>query len=80
MATKETITGTRVFGERLAQCQINFADQVAKVLGADRAAGLKVFEVYRKAKVLKIDTCNVTYTVKHGAFWNIEVLRRALAS
>lgn len=78
--TNETIPGTKAFGTRYAQAQINFADRVAELLGTDRAAGFKVFAVYNKARIVKFDAANTTYNVKHGAFWDLGVLRRALAA
>jgi hypothetical protein len=80
MTTIETIPGTKAFGTRIAQAQINFADHVAKVLGMDRDAGMKVFNVYHKAKVIKFDACNTTYNVKHGGLWDRGILLRALES
>lgn len=77
--TDETIPGTRDLGRRLADCEVNFADRVALAIGGTREDGFKVLRVYIKAKAVKRDLTNRTFTVKHGAFWDVEVLRRALA-
>jgi hypothetical protein len=34
---------------------------------------------YRKIKVVKLDAIGGTITVKHGAFWDADVIRKALA-
>lgn len=80
MTTIETITGTKAFGERLANCDINFAAQVARIAGISKEDGFKVLRVYVKNKLVKRDTCNQTWNVKHGAFLDREVILRALAS
>lgn len=78
--TVETIPGTRAFGHRLANCEINFANRVAAIIGGTQEDGFKVLAAYRKMKVVKIDTANQTYNVKHGAFLDASVLRRAINS
>lgn len=80
MTTAEKIPGTRDLGHRLADCEINFAKSVMEKIGCTTEEAHKVLRVYIKAKAVKRDLTNRTYTVKHGAFWDAEVLRRALAS
>ncbi|MGJ5032434.1 hypothetical protein ACQR1I_36740 [Bradyrhizobium sp. HKCCYLS2038] len=78
--TRETITGTKAFAERLANCDINFAAQVVRIAGVSEADAYKVLNVYTKHKLIKRDTCNQTWIVKHGGFLERDVILRALAS
>lgn len=66
--TRETITGTKAFGERLADCDTNFFATLERIAGITRDDANKVFAVYRKQKLVKRDTCNKTWNVKHGGF------------
>jgi len=76
--TRETITGTKAFGERLAVCDINFVATLERVAGISREDANKVFATYVKHKLVKRDTCNQTWTVKHGGFLERDVILRAL--
>jgi hypothetical protein len=78
MQRNETITGTKAFGERLAACDINFAAQLSRIAGLSTDDAFKVLNIYIKNKLVKRDTCNQTWNVKHGAFLNYDVIIRAL--
>lgn len=69
--------GFRNMAIRTVQAEERF---VATVMdrGFTRAEALKILAVYRKLKLVKMDAVNGTLTVKHGAYWDQDVLRRAL--
>lgn len=75
----ETIPGTRDFGHRLANCEINFTKALARIAGISEDDAFKVLTLYRKNKLVKLDTCNQTYRVTHGGFLDANAIRRALA-
>ena len=65
---------------RIVQAGETFAETVAEIAGLTKAEGFKVLAAYRKAKVVKLDAVNGRYTVKHGAFFDVDVIRRAVNS
>ena len=71
-------TGIRVVLDRRQRAAESFAQSVAEAADISLTDGWKVFGVYQKAKVLKYD--GMRFVVKHGAFWDRDVLLRALAA
>lgn len=65
---------------RAVTAENNFAECVMQVIGCTQEEAFKVLAVYRKAKAVKNDYAVSRIVVKHGAFWNADVLRRALAA
>lgn len=78
--TQETIPGTKAFGERLGQCDLNFVALLADIASISKEAAFKVFGAYGKAKVIKIDACNQTWNVKHGAYLEKENILHVLSN
>lgn len=77
----EKITGTRNFAERTvlnerqaAESFYLYAMERAQLTRTEAEAAL---DVMVKAKVLKLDAMDGTFKVKHGAFLDAPVLRRA---
>ncbi len=55
----------------------NFIDNtVEQGFTADEA--VKILNVYKKAKAVKLNVAMGRYDIKHGAFLDIDVMRRAL--
>ena len=46
--------------------------------GFTNAEATKIYNVYLKAKAIKLHVNIGRYTVAHGAFWNKNVMQRAL--
>ncbi len=69
--------GLKNMAIRLELCLENFIENVIKQ-GFDRNEAIKIFNVYKKHKIIKRDLVNKNYIVKHGAFWASDVLRNAL--
>lgn len=65
--------GVRPVLERKAAAFDDFTSQVADVIGATKAS--KVAAFYSKNKLIKYD--GLRFTVKHGAYWERDVLLRA---
>ena len=65
--TKEVLPGPR-----------NFRDSVTEQFGFSEAEAGKIWDAYKKAKVVKPDI-NDGYKLKDGRFWDKEVMQRALA-
>ena len=63
---------------RLDNAYENFLEVLMERGGISRADAIKVYKVYQKVKVLKIDAYMGTTRVKHGGFLDKEVIHRAL--
>lgn len=68
--------------EALATRQVNaihsFCQYVQEQTGCTEEQATHVYDVFRKERVLKIDPVNGTWNVKHGAFLDLDVLKRAI--
>lgn len=69
--------GVRSLGSRSVAAQDAFVDHVMTRARLSRGQAEKVLSVFRKERIIKIDAVNGTWTVKHGAFLDVDVLRRA---
>lgn len=83
MATKHKAmayaeTGLRNIATRQAQAVETFLDTLASAGGLTKDEAVKVYLVYKKAKVLMLDSVNGTMRVKHGGLLDRDVIRRAL--
>ena len=69
--------GVRIVLERQDRARSDFIAQVQDH-GFSTPEATRIYRAYLHAKVIKFD--GHRYTVKHGAFWNRDVLERALAA
>ncbi len=72
------INGTRDIAQRMVNAENGFIAVLMKSATISQAQAEKVMQVYRKAKVLKMDAVGGHMTVKHGAFLDRDVILRAL--
>jgi hypothetical protein len=70
--------GARRVAQRIANAEAGFVSSVMERIECSKEDALKVLFVYRKARVVKLDAVSGVYRVSHGAFWDREVLIRAL--
>lgn len=75
--TIETIPGTRSIGERLARGELAFLVTLRELGGIDSDEAVKVAALYRKNRITKMDAGIGRVSVKHGAFLDRDVIRRA---
>jgi len=68
--------GTRQVAERMVNAQKAFV-QLVMEKGFTRKQAEKIMTVYLKNKIAKLDAAMGRITVKHGAFWELDVLRNA---
>lgn len=71
--------GFRNAAQRIVNAGNKFKGHLT-ALGFSQEQANKIFEVYKKARVIKLDAVNGEWKVKHGAFFDIEVLNRALVA
>ena len=71
---------TKGFATREHNAMMRFSDSVGAPHGLSDEQAEKLLSAFRKLKVVKIDGVNGQYSIKHGAFWDREVMERALMS
>ena len=55
-----------------------FIESVMEQFGFTENEARKIFKVYQKAKVVKIDRVSGQWNLTHGAFWDKDPMNRAL--
>jgi hypothetical protein len=70
--------GARSLLNRAAAAQQNFVEWVMEQTGCTEAEAEKVLRIYKKERLMKIDSYMGTWHIKHGAFLDVDVLRRAI--
>ena len=71
---------TKGFATREHNAVVRFIDSVVEQFGFSVDEAEKILSVFRKLKIVKIDAVVGQYNLKHGAFWDREVMERALMS
>lgn len=70
--------------QAMAQREINagnsFVASVIEAFGTTREQAEKVLLVFRKAKAVKLQRAIGVYNLTHGAFWDRDVIERAIAT
>lgn len=79
MATYAAL-GNKHTAMRIVNAENSFVDGLMTAAGITRADAEKVLALYRKIKAVKMDAVGGRITVKHGAFWDAAVIRRAVAA
>lgn len=70
--------GLRGVAQRSLIAEENFVRTLMEMGSITKVQAEIVFNVYRKLKLVKRDVVNAVYTVKHGAYLDRDVIRRAL--
>lgn len=74
---KETIPGIRAVAQRAVNAENEFLGWIEEQGFTSEEAEI-IFGVYRSEKIIKLQVSMGRYTIKHGAFTELEVLHRAL--
>lgn len=69
--------GLQSMAERSVEAEDKFIDYCRTHAGLSRNEALRVIRTYRKARVLRFDAVNGSFHVKHGAFLEKDILRKA---
>ncbi len=72
-----TNTGSRNVATRIVNAEEGLIETLSAIGGITRDEAHVVFAAYRKARAVKLDAVIGRYDVKHGAFLDREVIRRA---
>lgn len=63
--------------QRAANAENNFVVELIRAGGISETDAVKVMNFYLKEKIAKLDYAIGRISVKHGAFWDRDVIRRA---
>jgi hypothetical protein len=80
--TRKSDMATQHFKEiaqRIINAKAKFVSALMERGGIDAAAAEKVFGLYRKHKLIKLDAFHGVYSVKHGAFLDRKAINNAAA-
>ena len=64
--------------QRMVIAENNFIVSIQKFSGCSQSAAAHVLAVYRKLNVVKMDAVNGVINVKHGAYFEKEVIENAI--
>lgn len=78
MTFRDARSHLRDIAARSVAAEESFVATLMHLGGITKAEAWKVFELYKKMKLVKRDIVNARYNVKHGGFLDREVIRRAL--
>ena len=74
-----TIAGTKDIARRIVNAENGFVETLMNLGNISRADAFKVLATFRKAKAVKLHVGIGRITVKHGAYLNPDVIRRAVS-
>jgi methionyl-tRNA synthetase len=66
--------------QRIVNAEAKFVSTLMERGGIDASAAEKVFGLYKKHKLIKLDAFHGVYSVKHGAFLNHKTINNAVAA
>lgn len=58
----------------------SFLQSVMEQFNKTHDEAKKVLREYKKHKIVKFDACNGEIKLRHGAFWELDVINRAIAA
>ena len=64
--------------QRMENAQTSFINDVMEQFGKTEEEATKVLAVFRKVKAVKYDAAMGVYNLTHGAYWEADVIDRAL--
>lgn len=75
---KLAATYLQPLAQKMVNAENNFIANVISISGCTKIEAEKVLATYRKFKVVKMDAVNGVLSVKHGAFWDVDVIQNAI--
>lgn len=71
------MTHCQKIAQRAVMADEHFLEQVMD-RGFTREQAVRIFDEYKRLRVIKRDVVHSRWSVKNGAFWDADVLQRAL--
>lgn len=75
---KDLEPGLRAMATRIVHAEDNFIEALMKLGNITKADAEKVYRVYQKLKVVKVDAVGGAINVTHGGFLDRSVIKRAV--
>jgi hypothetical protein len=72
------LKGLRDIAQRQMNAANEFCSMLAEQFSITEDDARRVFDVFRKVRALKFDAVGGRYTLTHGAFWEPDVIAKAL--
>ena len=72
------MNGTKEIAQRIAHAEESFISDIIEQFGFNKSEAVKIYNVYLKEKIIKVDPIGGRVLLQHGAFWEKEVMQRAL--
>lgn len=70
--------GTEQIARRIINAENAFIETIMNIAGCNKAEAKKVMRLYLKERLAKCDAVIGRITVKHGAYLEADVIRRAI--
>lgn len=72
------MNGTKQVAQRMVNAENLFIENVMEIAKISKEDAEKVFQVYLKEKIIKLDAVMGVYKIMHGAFYEMPVIKRAI--
>jgi len=73
-----TLSGTKQIARRIINAETEFIQNVIDRMNCSILSAEKVLRIYRKEKIVKLDPIMGRYNLKHGVFWDKDVLKNTI--
>jgi len=72
------MSGAWMIEQRRLNAENSFIDSVIEQFKKNRSDAVKVLNVFKMHKIIKIDSITGQFSLKHGAFWDLNVIKNAI--
>ena len=70
-------TSFRNMAQRIVNAEENFIDSIVE-FGYSEQEAVKIFKVFKKAKMIKLEAGIGRYNLQHGSFWDKVIMNNAI--
>lgn len=77
---QETIPGAKAIAQRIHNAETSMLTSIMEQFGVSKNDAYKAFTTLKRAKAIKLDPVMGVYNLIHGAFWEKDVILRAIAA
>ena len=77
---QEAIPGTQAIARRIYNAETSMLTNIIEQFGVSRDGAYKAFVALRRARAIKLDPVMGVYRLAHGAYWEKDVILRAIAA
>lgn len=70
--------GTKQVAQRMVNAENLFIENIMNIAEVNKNDAEKVFQVYRKERIIKLDAVMGVYKIIHGEFYEIQIIKNAI--